>query len=399
MSANGRPGQQAATDGLRSDNTELTKIISENASLHAERLYLASIVEFSDDAIIGMDMDGTVTSWNRAAAGMFGYGKDEIIGRPVVCLFPPDRAHEEGEHRARIASGEVVDQTETLRLHKNGSTLQVALKASPIIDADGRIIGLSKIVRDITREKRAQEELRMLQGELVHLSRWNMMGMMASSLAHELNQPLTAMLNYVRAARRIIGSTPAEMRAGEFLDKAMDETKQAGGIIQSLRAFIDKRDPVRKPEDVAAVLEASLRLSLYVGAAGRAKIETRFAADLPPVLIDRVQIQQVLLNLVRNALEAMKDLPKGKLVIQAAPGEPGFVTVSVSDTGPGLAPEVASRLFQPFTTTKEQGMGVGLSISQSIVESHGGKIWAEPRRPHGVIFHFELPVAEGMTNA
>jgi C4-dicarboxylate-specific signal transduction histidine kinase len=226
-----------------------------------------------------------------------------------------------------------------------------------------------------------------------------MMGMMASSLAHELNQPLTAVLNYVRAARRTLGAGAADTHAGEFLDKAIDETKMAGGIIRSLREFIDKRESSRKPEDIGAVLEDSLTLSLYVGADGRDKIDTRFVDGLPQVMIDKVQIQQVLLNLVRNALEAMKDLPDGTLVIDAALTDAHFITISIIDTGPGLAPEVAGRLFKPFTTTKESGMGVGLSICQSIVESHGGKIWTEANQPQGVIFRFRLPVISAAANA
>lgn len=389
-----RTAQQLVIDELRKENAALERAIAENSRLQADRLYLASIVEFSNDAIIGMDMQGVVTSWNRAAWCMFGYEKADIIGRPAALLFPPDRLHEEEQILSRIRDGEIVAQYETVRLAKNGAERQVSLTASPILGTSGAILGVSKIIHDITAQKRAQEELRTLQAELVHLSRWNMMGMMASSLAHELNQPLTAMLNYVRAARRTMGSTGTTLRAADFLDKAVAETKLAGGIIRSLREFIDKRETSRKPEDINAVLEDSLTLSLYVGAAGREKITTRFAPGLPRILIDKVQIQQVLLNLVRNALEAMKDQPDGAVIIEAAPDTPGFVTISVADTGPGLAPEVAERLFKPFTTTKEQGMGVGLSICQSIVESHGGTIWAEPNLPHGVIFHFRLPALE-----
>jgi two-component system sensor kinase FixL len=387
--------QQGVIDGLRSDNAGLTRIIEENSRLQADRLYLACIVEFSNDAIISLDMNGLVTSWNRAAYRMFGYNGAEIIGQPAARLYPPDRRHEEDDILGRIKEGEIVAQYETVRLQKNGKEVQISLMASPIVNAEGEIIGVSKIIYDTTEQRRAQVELRTLQAEVVHLSRWNMMGMMASSLAHELNQPLTATLNYVRAARRTIGTAPADIRAAEFLDKAVNETKLAGEIIRSLREFIDKREPSRQPEDIGVVLEDSLTLSLYGGVDGREKIKTRITSGLPPVLIDKVQIQQVILNLVRNSLEAMKDLPDGRLVIEAAPGDPGFVTVSVADTGPGLAPEVASRLFQPFTTTKEQGMGVGLSICQSIVETHDGKLWAEPNQPQGVIFHFRLPVAGG----
>ncbi len=383
--------QQRIIDELRSDNAALARVIAENTRLQADRLYLSSIVEFSNDAIIGMDLHGLVTSWNRAAARLFGYERREIVGYSVAKLFPPDRLHEEAEILGRIRGGEIVAQYETVRLHKDGTELQISLMASPIMNAAGDIIGISKIIHDVTAQNQAQEELRTLQAELVHLSRWNMMGMMASSLAHELNQPLTAMLNYVRAARRTVGPTPADTRSGDFLDKAIEETKRAGGIIRSLREFIDKREKSRKPEDIGAVLEDGLTLSLYVGAEGREKIETRFTPGLPQVLIDKVQIQQVLLNLVRNSLEAMKDLLDGVLLIEAVPEGPEFILVSVSDNGPGIPPEVAARLFQPFTTTKELGMGVGLSICRSILESHGGKIWTEPNLPQGTMFRFKLP--------
>jgi two-component system sensor kinase FixL len=395
MSQDTASNQQRVIDALRHDNAELERAIAENARLQADRLYLASIVDFSHDAIISADLQGLVTSWNRAAELMFGYARADISGREAAILVPPDRLHEEAEILQRIRKGETVAQYQTVRLNRKGAERQVSLMASPIVSAAGDIIGISQIMHDVTAQNEAQQELRVLQAELVHLSRWNMMGMMASSLAHELNQPLTAMLNYVRAARRIMGASAPEVRAADFLDKAVEETKLAGGIIRALREFIDKRETSRKPEDINTVLEDSLTLSLYVGAAGREKIVTLFAPDLPPVLIDRVQIQQVVLNLVRNALEAMKDMTDGSVIIESRMGEPGFVAVSITDTGPGLAPEIAGRLFKPFTTTKEQGMGVGLSICQSIVESHGGKIRAEPNLPSGVIFRFTLPVADG----
>jgi two-component system sensor kinase FixL len=371
----------------------LERVVEENSRLQADRMYLASIVDSSSDAIISMDLSGLVTSWNRAAERMFGYPKAQIIGQPLAPLFPADRLNEEDEITGRIKLGEIVAHYETVRLRADGTALQVSMTASPIRNGEGETVGVSKIIYDITEQKRAREELKALQAELVHLSRWNMMGMMASSLAHELNQPLTAMLNYVRAARRTLSDPQAVTRACDFLDKAIDETKLAGGIIRSLREFIDKRETSRKPEDINTVLEDGLTLSLYIGADGRQKVEAKLEPNLPLVLIDKVQIQQVLLNLVRNSLEAMKDIPAGKLVIHTALGEPGFVTVSVRDNGPGLAPEILKQLFHPFVTTKEQGMGMGLSICQSIVESHGGRIWTEPNLPQGVVFHFQLPLS------
>jgi two-component system sensor kinase FixL len=378
---------------LHVDNARLVRAMDDNGRLHAERLHLARIVEFSNDAIVSIDLNGVVTSWNHAASCMFGYEKEEIVGRKAALLFPPDRLHEEDEILKRIENGESVAQYETVRLSKDGTQRQVSLRASPIVDVHGKIMGVSKIIRDITAQKQAQEELRVLQAEMVHLSRWNMMGMMAASLAHELNQPLTAIINYVRATRRMLGDDPGTAKAREFLDKAADETKLAGGIVRALREFIQKRETSRKPEDLNSVLEDGLALSLYVDSADKAKIGKKLAPGLPPVLVDRVQIQQVLLNLVRNAFEAMHDDPNGRVGIETGPGEAGWLQVTVSDTGPGLPPQIAAQLFQPFQTTKQKGMGVGLSICQMIVESHGGRIWAEPNTPRGVIFRFSLPVA------
>jgi two-component system sensor kinase FixL len=392
MSGRQARGRQTVIDGLQDSNREMARVIEQNTLMQVDGRYLASIVESANDAIISIDMRGRVTSWNRAAAGMFGYAAAQIIGQPLAPLFPPDRRHEEDEIIARTMAGEVVAHYETVRLHKDGTALQVSMTASPIRDAAGDTVGVSKIIYDITQQIRMREELKTLQAELVHLSRWNMMGMMASSLAHELNQPLTATLNYVRAARRTLTDASAIPRVCEFLDQAVMETKLAGGIIRSLRSFIEKRENSRLPEALGDVLEEGLALSLHLGADARKKIETRFAAGLPPVRIDRIQIQQVLLNLVRNACEAMKDGDGDRLVIETAAGEPGFVTVSVSDSGPGLAPEILNQLFQPFVTTKDKGMGVGLSICQAIVEAHGGRIWTEPNLPQGVTFRFRLPI-------
>jgi two-component system sensor kinase FixL len=378
----------------RAANHKLKDAAAANQLLQSDKNYLASIVDSSNDAIVGIDLNGIVASWNRAAARMFGFAREEMMGQPVSRLFPPGLEAEEIEISARIGNGEVLEHYETVRLRKDGGAFPVSMMASPIHDAAGTIVGVAKIISDITEQKRVREELRSLQDEMVHLSRWNMMGMMAASLAHELNQPLTAMINYVRAARRALGDGPQAAKAVAFLEKAVDETKLAGGIIRSLREFIQKRETAREPQDLNSVIEDGLSLSLTVGAAARAKIRKTLAPDLPPVLMDRVQVQQVLLNLVRNAFEALQNHPGGMLVIETRPGEAGWVEVCVSDNGPGLAPEIVQQLFQPFQTNKQKGMGVGLSICQMIVEAHGGRIWTEPGRPQGATFRFTLPVAD-----
>ena len=360
--------------------------------LEADRSYLADVVESSNDAIIARSLDGMVVSWNKAAARMFGYTAAEIIGLPAARLVPPDRQGETERMFKKIKPGDASVHFETVRQRKDGSEFQVSLTLSPVLDAGGTLIGSSAILRDITEQKEADERLKGLQAELIHLSRWNTMGMMASTLAHELNQPLTASVNYVRAARRILDAEAgAPARAAEFLDKAVSETKLASGIIRSLREFIDKRETSRTPENLNKVVEEALALSQAGAPGAQIRLAVSLEPLLPPVLVDKIQIEQVLLNLIRNALDAMEQSPVREIAITTAPDEAGFVRVSLADSGPGIAPEIAAKLFQPFVTSKEKGMGIGLTICQSIIEAHGGRIWAESG--NGAVFHFRLPAA------
>jgi two-component system sensor kinase FixL len=362
--------------------------------LQADRGYLADIVESSNDAIIARTMDGRVASWNKAAARLFGYSAAEIMGMPVAILMPPDRKGESDLMLERIQAGESAIYYESMRLHKDGTPLLVSITTSPVLDESGRIKGASSILRDITEEKEAEARLKHLQAELIHLSRWNTMGMMASTIAHELNQPLTAAVNYVRAARRILsGPEPDFDRAGGFLDKAVEESKLAGGIIRSLREFIDKRETSRAAENLNKLVEEAISLSLAGGPGSKTMVAVSLEPLLPPVMVDKIQIEQVLLNLIRNAMDAMGG--KGEIAITTA-AETGFVRVSVADNGPGIAPEVMKALFQPFVTTKEKGMGIGLTICQSIIEAHGGRVWAENDPKGGAVFHFRLPGTEAL---
>jgi len=363
--------------------------------LEAHRDYLADLVESSNDAIVAGTLDGRIASWNKAAEAMFGYSAGEVVGLPLAVLSPPERENETEDIFRRLKAGETAIHYETSLLKKGGSPMLAAVAASVVYNRAGEIRGTSAIMRDITGQRAAEERLKNLQAELIHLSRWNTMGMMASTLAHELNQPLTAAVNYVRAARRLMDAGPLEVgRVSEFLDRAVGETKLAGGIIRSLREFIDKRESQRTPEDINTIVEEAI--SLNAGAPDiHTVIETRLGSSLPPVVVDKIQIEQVLLNLMRNGLDAMGDQQKKNLTVLTAKGAPGYLLVSVADSGPGVAPKIAGQLFQPFVTTKENGMGVGLTICQSIIEAHGGRIWAEENKPTGTVFHFQLPVEDG----
>jgi two-component system NtrC family sensor kinase len=252
---------------------------------------------------------------------------------------------------------------------------------------------LGEIQAVMAERKRAEEQTNKLQTELAHVSRWNAMGMMASMLAHEINQPLSAVTNYINAARRTIAeiNAPQIERAVELMNSARDQTKQASAIVANLRTFIEKRETGRTEENLNKVVEEAITLGL----AGRIDLKMHMALDstLPLVIVNKIQIQQVLVNLFRNSMDAMQNMKRQELTITTMAAEPGTIEVSVADTGPGIAPEIMDNLFKPFTTTKAEGMGLGLKICQSIIEAHDGKIWIVPNVGPGVTFHFQLPAA------
>jgi len=375
---------------LRAANRELADTIAENARLQRERFLLASIVETSDDAIMTKSLDGIVLSWNASAEQMLGYPAEEMVGRPMAVLFPPDLLEEEDEILKRMRAGQHIHEYETRRRRKDGTDVDVSLTVSPIYDAEGRILGGSQILRDIVERKRTQERLQDLQSELIHLSRWNTMGMMASTLAHELNQPLAAIANYAGALKRMI-EEKGDAVADEVLEKIIRQRLRASQIVERLRMQVAGGEPHRQSEALdEVVLEA---IELVAPLTGRARVRTVFDIEgpLPRAVVDRIQVQQVVTNLMRNAVEAMETSKVRRLQIGLA-AHKHVVQIDVADTGSGLSESVTGRLFQPFVTTKTTGMGLGLSICRNIVEAHGGKLWARPNDLSGTTFSFTLPV-------
>jgi two-component system sensor kinase FixL len=383
---------------LRGDTpivTEANNDITEAWRNRKARLYLASIVESSEDAIIGKTLSGTITSWNRAAEAIFGYTGPEVMGRPVTLLHPPDRLHEEAMILERLNRGERISQFETTRLRKDGREIAVMLTISPIHDHAGNVIGISKIVRDITPERRSQSRIAELQAELVHVTRLSTMGQMASAIAHELNQPLTAVANYAGALGRMLteSSIDAE-RARDVVNRIRAQTSRAGEVIRRLRDHVAKRAAARKPENVNAVVREAVELGLVGTRHYDLRTDLRLDPAVGTVPIDRIQIGQVLINLVRNAIEAMQDSVRRELSVVTRLNS-GMVEIVVSDTGPGIAQDVAERLFQPFITTKPSGLGLGLSICREIVEVHGGRITASANAAGGATFTIALPLSLG----
>ncbi|MEX1152427.1 sensor histidine kinase [Parvibaculum sp.] len=356
------------------------------------------LINTAVDGIIVIDAVGNVRLYNKACERLFGYVPEEVLGRNIKMLMPsPYREQHDGYIDAYRTTGErkiIGIGREVLGQNKDGSTFPMYLSVGEGRLENERIfVG---IIHDITERHNAASRLQEVQSELAHVSRLNEMGQMTSALAHELNQPLTAIMNYLRAAQRTVTALddPAVVRAREMMDKAAGQTTRAGEIIRRLRDFVEKRDARHAHEDVNKTIEEAISLALVGASDANIGVTLNFDRSIPPVLMDRIQIQQVVLNLVRNAVEALQEVSVRELTIKTGLEENGYVYASFSDTGPGLPDEVASRLFQPFVTTKEKGMGIGLSICQSIVNGHGGLLSATPNESGGTTFCFRLPAMD-----
>lgn len=390
-------------DGAFVGRLELVRDVSERleaeSALRAREAHLTSILDTVPDAMIVIDEDATIRSFSRAAERLFGYAPGEVQGHNIRMLMPdPYRSLHDGYMHRYMATGErriigigrvVVGQ------RKDGSTFPMELAVGEMLSGEARFF--TGFIRDLTDRQNTEARLQELQAELVHMSRFTALGEMASTLAHEINQPLTAIVNYLKGCRRILGRMEGEEIAliHDAVEKAGDQALRAGEVIRHLREFVTRGESERHVENLPKLVEEASALAL-VGAKERGiRVSYAFDPGAPFVLVDRIQIQQVILNLIRNAIEAMQGAPRRELEIATSVSHDHLVTVSVSDTGGGIDREVAARLFQPFVTTKKHGMGVGLSICRTIVESHGGRIWMEESDGGGAVFLFTIRAADG----
>ena len=388
---------------------EITAARRAQAAFAQPEAQLRSILETVPDAMVVIDERGLIQSFSRAAERLFGYTEAEVLGRNVSLLMPsPYReAHDSyierylrtGERRIIGIGRLVVGQ------RRDGSTFPMELAVGEVVcngdHSAGTAAGPRRLftgfMRDVTERQETKERLQELQSELLHVSRLSTMGQMAATLAHELNQPLTATINYLRACQRLLDAPggPDLERVRQALSLAAEQTLRSGQIIRRLRDFVARGETERRPESAAKLVEEASALALVGVKEHGVRVRLGLAPEAPHVLADRVQVQQVLLNLIRNAIEAMRAAERRELALDVAPApaDEAAVLFSVADTGPGLAPEVAAQLFQPFVTTKAQGLGMGLSICRTIIEAHGGRIWAEPNPGGGTVFRFTLPAA------
>jgi two-component system sensor kinase FixL len=272
---------------------------------------------------------------------------------------------------------------------KSGETFPMELAVGEFSSPTGNFF--TGFVRDLTDRQEAERRIEDLQAELLHASRLSVMGQMASTMAHELNQPLTAVTNYLEAGRHLIaiGAAPTE-RVADLMEKAIAQAQRAGEVIRQLRQFVSKGETERRPQNLNQLVEEALALGLVGVRQLGVRVSLKLDHDLPPVVVDPVQIQQVILNLVRNAVEAMEAVERRELTVATCMAG-DEIEASVTDTGPGIAPELADRLFQPFVTTKKTGMGLGLSICREIIEAHHGHLTAAARQGGGTVFRLTLP--------
>lgn len=356
-----------------------------------------SLLENVHLVVVGLDGAGRVDYVNPHFLTLTGYSSGEVLGQPFFERFLPD----EDQGRGRREFQELLEKQgfphyESRLLVRTGQELLIRWSVVALRDPVGNAVGALGIGEDLTARQRAQDELEQHRQELAHVSRVSTMGELSASLAHELNQPLTAILSNAQAALRLLATDPPDVgEVREILKDIVEDDNRAGQVIRQMRALVRKEPPAFSPLDLAAVIGDVVLLLQGDASLRNCRVSLDFSAGLPRVRGDRVQVQQVAVNLLLNAFDAMKECPPAErqLVVRAGRDGASLVKVSVSDHGPGLQGEEPDRIFEPFYTTKADGLGMGLAISRSIVEAHGGRLWAETGKGRGATFCFTLPTS------
>ncbi|HTR83273.1 MAG TPA: PAS domain S-box protein [Reyranella sp.] len=367
-------------------------------ALEAAEARLRSVLRTVPDAMIIIDERGRIESLSATAERLFGYSIDEVAGKNIKVFMPaPHREQHDGYLERYLRTGErhiigvgrvVVGQ------RRDGTTFPMHLTIGELRAANKHYF--TGFIRDLTDQQMTESRLRELQSEVTHMSRFTALGEMASTLAHEINQPLTAINNYLKGCARLLERIEDEQAPvlREAVTKAADQALRAGQIIRRLREFVARGDSERRIESLPKLIEDASTLALVGAKENGVSVSFRLDVKADLVLVDRIQIQQVLVNLIRNAIEVLAESSGPReLEISTGAKADNTVQVNVADTGPGLAPEIAAHLFQPFMTTKQTGMGLGLSICRTIIEAHGGRIWVDGRPGGGTIFRFTLRAA------
>jgi two-component system sensor kinase FixL len=362
-------------------------------------LEMQALLDATVDAVITIDHRGRVEMFNRAAEGLFGYTAAELIGQNVnVLMTDRDRNQHDGYMQRYQQGGAphiigIGREVEARR--KDGSSFPAFLSVGRVAGAEPpRYVGL---LHDISVRRRAERDAHEARERMMHVSRLATMGEMAAGISHELNQPLTAIATTAQACTRIMaGVNPDLDEVRTALERMAGQALRAGEIIRRLRNLVRRHESELEPADINAVINELGALTMADARANDVHIRVELTPGLPSVMIDRIQIQQVLLNLLRNSVDALQSMPAGEKLLSVRSSAPhaGWVEVAVSDTGPGVAAEMLDHLFTPFATTKSDGTGLGLAISRTIVEAHHGSLAYRSLEPTGACFTITLPVME-----
>ena len=357
-----------------------------------------AIVDSALDAVIVMDAEGMIADWNNQAEETFGWTRPEALGRQMSETIIPAQyrlSHERGlQHFFKTGEGPVLNRRiEITALRRDGTEFPVELTITPLKSGDTWTF--SSFIRDITERRQAQEDLRNAQAELAHVNRVMTMGELTASIAHEVNQPLSAIIASGESCSAWLSNdSPNLGKARAAASRIIQAATQASEIVQRLRDLFKKTTSMTASVDMNAVIEDTISLVHHETERNKIFLRTELHPGVPSVSGDRVQLQQVILNLAMNGIESIAGLdtePK-RLMIRSTLLNTRELVVSVEDTGLGIEAEHADRLFAPFFTTKPQGIGMGLPICRSIIEAHGGRLWAAKNEPRGAVFHFALPV-------
>lgn len=357
---------------------------------------LSSVLDTAVDGIVVIDDTARILVFSAACERLFGYTSSEVIGRNVNIIMPDDYGRDHDSFlKQYLETGEariIGIGREVRARNKSGKEFPVELSVGEAITPEGRqFVG---ILRDLRPRKIQEDRLNRMQSQLVHFARMNAMDEMGAAIAHELNQPLTAVTLYLQAVNRAMETSEEQVddRIREILDKAIREARRAGQIIQRMRQFVEKRDAERRSVDFPSLIDEALELVLL----GQYTLSVRVIRDdedaLPSVNVDPVQVQQIMVNLVRNALEVVKGSDEGWIRISTRRSG-DFIAVEVVDSGPGIPPAQLRNLFRAFSSTKKKGLGLGLAISKSIAQSHGGDLTVDAGGDgRGAAFTLRLPL-------
>ena len=357
---------------------------------------LRALLDAAVDAIIVIDSHGHIETFNQAAEQTFGFSATEILGKNVSLLMPePDRSAHDGYLRRYNLTGEariIGIGREVQAQRRDGTVFPASLAVGRVAGTEpARFVGF---IRDISARVAAERAAAQAQERLTHVARLSTLGEMAAGLAHEINQPLAAITNYAQACQRLLDKGEA-LDAADIRDSLVEIGRQAlraGEVIRRLRSFVAKREVRREPIRCNQLLEDVVSLARPDLRANDVRLKLEVAPGLPDVMADAVQLQQVLINLFRNAIDAtLQNGATQREITLRALSTPGGVEISVNDHGPGLEPGALAKLFNPFFTTKPHGTGLGLAISRTIVQAHGGTLAHREEPGGGACFHFTLP--------